>query len=228
MSLDEKKPIKPEFLDSIKKIVDGKWTLEKSTTKLNLEIKHIKKVVDGKLFCIPCDTKVGSREHFQLHHDPRIFKCEECGAEKVGNRRMKDHKRKHQSATCPKCNKTYGNKSSLWTHKQQCIYFETARTYDCDQCSYKSFRNDALKSHKEVNHSNERLLKAMAQVGPIKIIKKEPKIPKTEAVEDRLSRIPEKKCPYCPYASKISTNFKQHVLESCKGLQDKEVNVLFI
>ena len=54
-------------------------------TKMRLEErKPIRKIVDGKLFCIPCNTKVESQHHFAANHDPRILKCEECGVETGG------------------------------------------------------------------------------------------------------------------------------------------------
>ena len=121
------------------------------------ERKPIRKIVDGKLFCIPCNTKVESQHHFAANHDPRILKCEECGVEKIGKAKMKDHKRLHQSAKCPKCNKAYSNKSSLWTHEQLCIKGKTPQIYVCDQCSYQSTKKCRFKKHKEEN-----LCKAMS------------------------------------------------------------------
>ena len=189
------------------------------------ERKPIRKIVDGKLFCIPCNTKVESQHHFAANHDPRILKCEECGVEKIGKAKMKDHKRLHQSAKCPKCNKAYSNKSSLWTHEQLCIKGKTPQIYVCDQCSYQSTNKYRFKKHKEEN-----LCKAMQKLEPIKIIKKEPKIIKTEVVEDKESqiRIPEKKCPFCPYETKHVRNFRRHVLETCKGREEDDQLVVSI
>merc|ERR1712098_3500 len=189
------------------------------------EKKFIKKIVDGKLFCIPCNTKVESKHHFAAKHDSRIFKCEECGMEKVGNAKMNDHKKLHRSATCPKCKKTCSSKSSLWDHKNHCI--ENAKTKECDQCSYKARRGFTLKKHKERHHSDVGLAKAMAQLKPIKIIKKEEKAIKNEAVDTPIW-IPDLKCPFCPFVTKRRRNLMKHVLKNCKGQQDKDVNVLFI
>ena len=76
----------------------------------------------------------------------------------TGRRRMWEHQRNHKTSTCPHCNTTM-IKSCLKRHKQSCKAKEEnldETWYSCDQCDYKTNRNDNLKRHMKA-HSKSKI-----------------------------------------------------------------------
>ena len=95
--------------------------------------------------CSDCGKMFPSKKHLSDHigvHDKTVLKCEECGMEVIGRKKMHNHLKLHILIDCKKCG-TKMKANSITAHKTKCEDI----TYNCATCPYVSNDKRSLKAH---------------------------------------------------------------------------------
>ena len=99
---------------------------------------------DESLVCdvcsVVCKSTANLRKHQQRTHDDREYTCDTCGIKVTGLHKFKSHKRRHETFSCPNC-----NKDILLPNKAK--HLKVCGIHECDKCDHKTTTKDKLAHH---------------------------------------------------------------------------------
>ena len=151
-------------------------------------------------------SKASLRQHRQTTHDDREYTCDTCGNKVTGHDKFKSHKRRHETFSCPNC-----NKKILLPNKSK--HLKGCGSHNCEKCDFKTTTQYKLDNHmKTHNRKKCGICGYSARNDAILEVHRQKKhIPST-----KIKRATEMfQCEWCTYSSSWKRNVEKHQNKHC-------------
>ena len=155
---------------------------------------------------VVCKSNAHLKKHKQRTHDDRQYTCDTCGIIVTGLDKFKSHKKRHETFSCPNC-----NKDILLPNKSK--HLKGCGMYECDKCDHKTTTEGKLAHHmKTHNRKMCGICGYQARNEAILDIHRQKKhVPST-----RIKRPTEMfNCNWCTYSSSKPSNVERHQNKHC-------------